>query len=243
METQLNNNLAAGPGSVGLKRSKMSWLVPVAIVVSVLVVAGGLLYRQTHNNSQAYKFNYAKLNSFKLAGQSTGSGISFQKPQEIGKDRGSDGPGSVSTLLQTSSKDGTYLAVLAALSETGGGVAGGYIQQASKQSFTDHKSIGYQVFVRPAQGLINSILDPSYGFTFADPKPFTNPNIKSNAWEMDFTASTPSNSPNTPKMRGAIIMALGKNALYNFEIGAIDYNWDSNQKVWQQVFDSLKIDQ
>lgn len=72
-------------------------------------------------------------------------------------------------------------------------------------------------------------------------KPFTNANIQDNAWQFDFSASDPSKKK-TPIYGEALYIISGKNYYY-FMVSSVSYNWQPNQKVWQQVVDSLKTDQ
>lgn len=49
--------------------------------------------------------------------------------------------------------------------------------------------------------------------------------------------------PNFENYKGRVIFAIGKSTYYYFVIYNTDYNWQNDQQTWQQVVDSIKIDQ
>jgi hypothetical protein len=75
---------------------------------------------------------------------------------------------------------------------------------------------------------------------FANAKKFTNASIKSNAWEFDFTATDPVEKTQDT---GETVLAIAPKGYYFLTVYATNLNWTANQKVWNRVFDSLKIDQ
>jgi len=242
---QSSNQPTAQPTKASPDRSKLLSLGLLSLIILVLAVA--VVYHRDHNKSGTnssgpYKFTYSKLESFVLTGQSPGSGLAVSKPREIGAGMGG-APGSEATIYQTAKSGGVRMAALAVSSEAGvGSSTSSYAKLAIQSNLANTSSAGHQLFVQPAEQLIKDALDSAYGFSFSSPRPYTNPNIKSDAWRMDFTASATAKS-GLPKMQGAIIVALTSKNLYDFEAAAVDYNWNNNQAIWQQVMNSVKIDQ
>lgn len=246
MQMQANNQPAVNSTNTGSGRSKKLGLESLIIVIVVAAVIVGLIYHHNHNSSQAsssgpYKFTYSKLNSFLLSGQSEGNGLSVNKPQEIGP--GTAGaPGSEATLYQTAKSGGVRIAALAVSSEAGVGSSSSYVKLAIQSNLADTSSYGYLLFVKPAQQLIKNALDSAYKFSFSNSTTFTSANIKSDAWRIDFAASA-SGSSNLPRMQGTIVIAVSSKAIYDLDVSAVDYNWNNNQPIWQQVLNTIKIDQ
>jgi len=73
--------------------------------------------------------------------------------------------------------------------------------------------------------------------------PPTNTNIKSNAWKFDVSITNGSNVNKISNVEGKAVLVAGKRTFYYFLIDSVDQTWKNNQKVWQQVLDSIKVDQ
>lgn len=70
-------------------------------------------------------------------------------------------------------------------------------------------------------------------------KNFRSANIKDSAWQFDLNGTSATNG----KWQGKFIYAWGKNGVYYVLIAATAPNWQANQSTWQQMVDSIKIDQ
>lgn len=78
------------------------------------------------------------------------------------------------------------------------------------------------------------------------PGAFTNQNIKANAWTINFTGqlAQPSQAGKNDKLKGVILVAKGiKGTSYQLSIATIENNWQPNERTWQRILDSVKIDQ
>lgn len=228
-----------------MPKSRLSKRVILIAVVVILAVAGALWANHKYSGNSAngrYKFSYSQLSAFQLVSDPSGHGMSFIKPSEIGKAYGSNNASTQVTLPQTSSQKNVNIADVTAQIFFSSS-ASDFAKRVSAKDLSDVQSNQYKYLVDPGLRLINSSLEPAYGFNFGALTPFTNGSIKSFAWAIDFKAASLDKSDNMPAMKGKMVVAIGKNATYYLIVNAVDYNWGSNQKTWQQVFDSLKIDQ
>jgi len=80
--------------------------------------------------------------------------------------------------------------------------------------------------------------------SLSQPKTITTNNLATDTWQFPFTA-TNSGKPNV-KVQGEVVFHLGKDtSVYNgydyLMISTVDYNWQPNQSIWQQIVNSLKI--
>ena len=111
---------------------------------------------------------------------------------------------------------------------------------------TNPQSSSYQSVLSPIKQFVASKMG-SYVVSFNTPAALTTSNIASNAWSIGFTAKPvdATNNPYQPNMQGEAVFAIGKKTYYYFFVSAVDYNWQNsaNQQVFQQVINSLKIDQ
>ncbi|MDB5160776.1 MAG: hypothetical protein JWO96_156 [Candidatus Saccharibacteria bacterium] len=210
-------------------RSGFKKLYAAVIVLILLVIAGGAYYWHMQGVKKPQKYTYSKLDTYTAASTPPGSGISFSKPIEAVK-VSTDTPGETDVIH---SLKGAYAVFIAAAStplipsdhdiasKTLADPTSSYKEVAMKQFVSDHVIAG------------NSV---SYGKV----EQFTSGTIKDNAWQMSVEGANP--KQNT-KFQGRVVYALGKAGFYQFLVLAKDYNWSKNITVWNQVFESLKIDQ
>ena len=68
-------------------------------------------------------------------------------------------------------------------------------------------------------------------------------NIKTDAWQMDFTVSGLGSGKHTAAdVIGKELFTFGSNnTLDNLVLSAVDYNWRTNQATWQRIIDSIKV--
>lgn len=126
---------------------------------------------------------------------------------------------------------------------------------AAKKAFNDQKNSDYQTYLKSLgiNDFLSSELTHRY---FGDipatqvklaiqrPTVLTTSNLKADTWLISFSAQSNSNSNQTVK--GDLVFAIGNSTsvynAFNFvTISTLDYNWQPNQAIWQQVIDSVKI--
>ncbi|MEK7561377.1 MAG: hypothetical protein AAB541_00750 [Patescibacteria group bacterium] len=231
--------------------SKRIWLA-LGMAIVIAAATGTFYYWYVPNNqkstktSQVYNATYTKLDSFKLTGSNAGSGISFDKPVEFGQDSGSTSE-SNRVILSDYKKANETVAIGSI------GASSVYLDTSILQEFV---KIFNQVVTSPQDKqsqsapesillLISSNLDPRFAATLGQARALTTPNLKTNTWEFDFTAAPQQakDKQALPNIRGKAVFAVSISTFYNFVVYATDDNWQNNQKIWQQVIDSIKIDQ
>jgi len=213
--------------------------------------------------------NYSRLDNFKLDGPKPGTGISFEKPTDYTKALQSADNSQASFSHTLESPTFAPLGALHVLSSAAGFDTTGYISSL-KKSLADPKSDAYKTTAEPIQTFLTSRFSPLYDVSFSDAKVLTTPNLSGNAWSLDFSATpkkfaqpaagvntspdakvdasqaklVPSSvPPGFENYKGRVVLAVGKQAIYYFAVYNTNYNWDNNASVWQQVINSIKINQ
>jgi len=214
----------------------------MAFLVIILAGTASALYIFVFNNkiTNPNEYRYHKLNSYSLTQGLSGSGIIFEKPVEF----------KVSYLVNTS----VILIHDLANKQLSAYIAAAVTPLKTPLFASDLQNYN-QVLASPSNNYYGQTVKGIQTFTqnnflrsssqkgtvnFANAKKFTSANIKSNAWEFDFTAKDPvKNSQDI----GKTIFAITPKGYYYFTVYATNLNWTDNQKVWNRVFDSLKINQ
>jgi len=231
-------------------------LIAGAIIVTVLQRdnnTGNKLAQSQQAAGAATVYNYTTLTSSKVEGTLTS--LEFNRPKEFTKD----------TKASTIQKD-VYAHTGSSNKQLA--VLGGISAYATHPIIADNPPIdldaaknafnsgsGYQAYLKSMgiNDFITSELAHRYygddkssqvNLTINKPSKFTNPNIKGNAWLFSFKAS--GTDQTSSGILGNLVFALGKSTdVYNgynyLMLSTLDYNWQPNQQVWQQVIDSLKI--
>jgi hypothetical protein len=101
----------------------------------------------------------------------------------------------------------------------------------------------YEAAVDPLKQTIKTRLPGNYNLSYGPAEAFSSSNIKEHAWKIKFSATRKDNDKNSPaKLEGQAIMAIRETATYFLVEAAEASNWQANQKTWQQVAQSLKVD-
>lgn len=235
-----------------VKFKKPSRKVSITVLVAVLVIvgaAGGYFLVKNSSKDGNYSYKYKDLNSYSLSGDTKGNGITLQKPVELAA-IGSSSAGQTQGYLnhavtKNSQQQAVTLAqIFLATVNTGTELPDGYIKNIDTM-ISDPKNVSHEVVVKPVKDFVTQRLKTTLATTFSEAKPLTTANIKSNAWYLTFTA-TPKNSKDKatqPDLSGEVVMGIGKTTFYYVMVYSISSNWQSNQKVWDQVINSIKLDQ
>ncbi|MDO8591964.1 MAG: hypothetical protein Q7R60_03530 [bacterium] len=225
----------------------------LAILLAVLVLAGSgfYLYHQnqlkTKRAAQPYAYTYKTLDSYTLAGEQAGSGMTFSKPVEFAAPTKSAAKTHQVQFSHGPTKDGllaTIAGVAAASVYESTALSASYMK-IFEATIVDPKNAGYAALIGPLKDFVNHRLPSIYNTTFSTPKKLSTANLTSNAWEIDFTATVKEADQKSsfPNLQGQEVLVIGQKTFYYFMVNSVDYNWQSNQKIWQQVINSLKIDQ
>ena len=214
--------------------------------------------------------DYSKLDSFKLDGTKQGTGISFEKPTAYVKALGATDKSQASFSHTLKSPTFAPLGAMHVLSSAAGFDTTGYIANL-KKSLADPKTDVYKTTAGPIQTFLTSRFSPLYDVSFSVAKVLSTPNLSNDAWSLDFSAtpkktdptaisrtqdskaaqnvspvpagSGSSSPPGFESYKGRVVVAVGKQAIYYFAVYNTNYNWANNASVWQQVINSIKINQ
>ncbi len=226
-------------------KSKYPWIVG-GLVLTIVALVAILVFKPIHSDGQPYRYIYQNLDNYQLLGPKAGNGASFQKPVEFVPQ------GSLAAIRDQAifvhnidNKQKIYAGneAISAVPVDPAPTAS-YLQNLN-QAILDPKVTGHQQIVAPLNQFVKDRLNSRYVISFAQPRALITPTIKANAWTIDFDATdkAPKSKTAPTHLKGQAVLAVGKSTYYYFMVTAIDYNWQSNSKVWQQVTNSIKIDQ
>ena len=226
------------------KRAKINLAV---ILLVVFACVGGYLYYNNHQSKNvAFPHDnqtYTSLNSYSLTGKSAGQGMSFKLPSDFTKlAYKPKTDANFVSFLQHSSKDST-LTIGGAYANAAAYLAGQGPPDTYLQAFNDKLKAADKQFIGGQTTLATSTVSTHFTkqkLAIQSLKAFTNGNIKSGAWVVSFKVS---DTKSNPIYQGQLVYVISKAATYNFLVYTSDYNWNTNQSVWTQVFNSLKVDQ
>lgn len=212
---------------------------------------------------------YSRMDNYKLRGAKSGAGATFSKPIEYRLASESSNKDSASFSHTLSAP---VYAPLGSVHIASVGLPQPIDDQYVKNltlNLSSPQGEGYKIIQSSINDFFAIRFSPLYDIKYASAKKITSANLKS-AWVLNFSAEPKTNAPSiTPnestsstvesnsakpipsgplppgfeKYKGQVVFALGKQTHYYFAIYNTDYNWDNNQNIWQQVIDSLKIDQ
>lgn len=224
-----------------LNRRRLIYIVPALILLAGL---GFGLWLLLAKDSQPYKYTYTANVNVVLGGAQTGAGASFQRPKEfilVGK---------VNKQAQNLSHDVKYQGHIISV----GGLSFSSVPlekplaaitvEAINDAWKKQAGEIYSSISQLIKDFVKNNAAPRYSVSLTNPQPFTNPNISKNSWQLDInlTDNDPADGQNQ-RMTGKAIYAIGQKAIYYYALAAVDYNWQANNSTWQQMLDSIKIDQ
>lgn len=241
------------PATVQSRSATRKFLLGLLIIVILAVVGAGAWYYHNHhkagaptavNTSKKYSYTYKQVDTYSLAPIQTGAGESFNKPAEFKLPADVQFSPGQTLLTQTASDNqSVLLGGVGAATVTSPPPTASYIQSFSQ-------ALSASTFMAPSTlttGLNQYVSDRFLGYkvSFNTPQKLVTTNIKNDAMSMDFTATPTSKSQTAgfQVLQGRAVIALSSHAYYYFMVFSTDYNWQTNQSTWQQVINSLKIDQ
>lgn len=233
------------------KFKKPSQKLVVTVLAAILVIAGvtgGYFLVKNSSGTGTYAFKYKALNSYTLSGDVKGGGITLQKPVELASSS-SPAPKQTQAFLSHTITNNSKPAVTAAQIFLATVNTSTVIQDGYKKNIgtmmTDPKNVSHDAVVKPVKDYATQRLKTSLVTTFSEAKALNTGNIKANAWYLTFTA-TPKDAKDKasqPDLSGEVIMGIGKSSFYYIMVYSLSNNWQSNQKAWDQVISSIKLDQ
>ncbi len=226
-----------------------SMQIKAVLAVLVLAIGGYFGYRWYANRTpapSAFTFTYNKTEAVKLPGQQAGSGMSLVRPTDLtlAPIEAKATQASMYHVLLKNNQPVTVAQIAVASVYAGIELSSDYLKNLNT-AMTDVKSANHAGVIKPVKEFVTNRAQTGYNITFSDPKTFTSDTIKSNAWYMTFTGTAKDAKavPTLPPLSGEVVLSTGKSTFYYFMVDSITVNWQPNQKVWDQVINSLKIDQ
>ena len=220
-------------------------LLFLGLAAVVAVAAGSYGYVKLYDTvvrDETPTYVYATLEDYKLAGTAKTRGMTFKKPlvfKETSATSNSDIQASLAHRKAGSNNGLQY--TISVLSAAIGTPSGNGPEDAIKL-FTAEGQVGddYKALKTSFEQYIKYRVNSKFNSSLGSPKSFTNSSITTNAWQYDFSSASDSKGHN---VNGTFVFAVGKSNFYYFSLASLDYNWQANQANWQQILDSLKIDQ
>jgi hypothetical protein len=217
----------------------------LAVILPIILIAGAGYWLVSRNSrsfgSQAYA--YKKLDAYEVKDETTGSRVSFKKPQEFQLAATYYQPRQIVLMHRGQSKP--YIGLIAEASLQDYLPQGADFFKNYNNVITDPKNPSYKELIKPLEDYIDR--QAGAGFTGANlsvPKAFSSSNITTGAWSADFTDTYKGSAKVAPyKLQGRIIEAYGKKSVFYFMAANVGSVWEKNDQVWQQIFNSLRIDQ
>ncbi|MBI2009275.1 hypothetical protein HYS84_02595 [Candidatus Saccharibacteria bacterium] len=228
-------------------KSKQPTFYRLAAALVVVTLIGALVYLKIYNVyfvAQLHKYSYSTLEDYKLPSKLQGAAVSFKKPAELKlldkkETQGLASAYFVHTVSKGDSEFGlTYMAMSSLQSALA--ASDSYVTSLG-QILKDPNNKDYQNMADSFKKFLQAFTPKQLKIEMQALVPLTTTNIKQNAWQANFRAGETAGK--YADLKGKFVFAVGKRTFYYFMVATADYNWQRNQDVWQQVIDSLKIDQ
>ncbi|HLG90556.1 MAG TPA: hypothetical protein VI336_00090 [Candidatus Saccharimonadales bacterium] len=231
------------------RRLRKLWDSPIVIAVVVLLAIGGGLvaYKSINDTESSTGLSYSDLQQYDLPGPSAGSGISFTKPSELSPSgEAENGKASFVQLTQTSDDNNSYVAVarisvLTAAYKTTP-TQKDYEETSTALNTANTQSDAYKYYDSLNTNFAKTAyVEPTISVTVGKPTQFTNPSITQYAWV--FPVSADDSSGATPHQTGKLVLIYSDKTYFRFLVMANDDIWELNSSTWDQILNSIKINQ
>lgn len=219
----------------------------VFLLVGILLfsVVAGIVMQNNNENTPNSDYQYAQTSKYLLPGVEKGRGMSFLKPDSyilVGQQSSTDA--SFVNLNQSNNINSSSGAINAQISNfpTKTGPSDEFIK-AVNETVKNKSSEGYQAVVGALEDFANEAFpEPELKASLSTGTPFSSNNIPKNAWVFDVTVSSSDDSKASPQT-GKLIYALGANTKYMFLVSANTSEWQNNQSYFNNILNSVAIDQ
>lgn len=240
--TQQQAPVDASVTTGGTDQSKRPTLIYLSILglILIAVAAWALLARPNSQNDAAHQLT--GLSQYKLAGKVSGRGISFDKPSQLTIDTDPSVtllPTEVGFNYLTNGYSAAYIAAESPITIP----KYTYEQQSvdlTKKWLNSPNNSSYVQYATLITNFVTGVAPLGAKIHYYPAQNFTNPNIKSNAWKVNFDYGNPVTNRNG---NGTVVYAIGKNGEYLFIVLGHHSDWQANRGVINQILNSIKIDQ
>lgn len=252
---QTDNKTKGGMLNLLTLKNRPLWQRLVLWVVIVGVVFGlvALIYfvasdKNKSKSSDSAQYSYALLKEYKLPGTAPGKGLSFKKPPFLSTKQ-EDTPvkvGFSEYLKSGAKKQPTTLNSRLVANAQNFGISPSHLAEYQKivadgfnKPTTDQK---YQGAVKNVRDFVEaSYFSSGVQVTLGRAAIFTNPTIKTSAWQFDVSVSDP--KKRIPDETGRVVYIIGKNTKNYFLITSESGNWNTHKSYFEDVLKSIKINQ
>lgn len=216
------------------------------VALAILVAGGWFLYTQViHKSSQPYKFTYSQLDSYTMATKPSGTSLSFKKPVEMAADSHQSNVADLVHFIPGGNKL-YYSYISAAHSVDDTSLNAGQFPDPDK-IMSNSNDPAYNSYISTVKKFIKDRLPAGWNIQLNNSQRFTNPQIKSNAWKYDLSA-TGTKDANSVKgqsfaVSGEVVYIISGQDYYWFAIITQPYNWQPNINIWQEVTNSLSLEE
>jgi hypothetical protein len=195
-------------------------------------------------------FKYKQLSSYTLPGYTKGYGMTFLHPQQL--EAGFKDTATLSNQVFVHNKTLPTKKIVTISVEA---AAVSYIPQHAdfpasyfddvNKALTTPTDKSYSAFRQPLSVFVRDNINKRFTYTLGKTTQFSSSNLKNRAWWTEFTAvdKKPKNNYSPTRMNGGVMLAISQKGYYYLMIATANDNWKSNQGVWQQVLNSIKVDQ
>jgi hypothetical protein len=241
----INPQMKKDSTATGFKISPRAVLVLLIVIILAAAVIVLVPQKKSDSNSgQSSQADSLKLVAYKYDGSQPGTGMIFQKPEAFKETAASKGKliksfdwlsdghtvGSIHALSASFKDDSERQAVVDGL-------------QVLSQNKPDDQA--YQTATQPAillsRGWIARI-NSKYVTQLQNVQSFRPATFGNDAWQFPLGASA-AKKDNLPSLQGEFIYIIGKNAAYYFGVASTAQKWQEDSATWQQILNSLQIDQ
>jgi hypothetical protein len=228
-------------------------LLAIVVVIGLIMVAVYAYQRYQDNikadikSGKKYSQSLDQLETASVKNTNSGGLMSYQKPANFSPVEQPYQTSNLTAYNSTFNSDGQTITngLLVALSTQSEPSFMAIYSQALTSLASQNAGSSYSETLSTIQNLVESAVGKNYKVSLSKPAKAELPNIKSNVWTVDFNASCKDakNPKKLPDMQGRAIIAIGKASIYYFVASATTYDWQNKQSVWQQVINSVKVDQ
>jgi hypothetical protein len=235
-------------------RNKMYYLPAILVIVLplALVYQGHPLVESFKKNDTKVTvknqpkdpraYTYSRLDKVSLPGQATGTGMRFEKPEEV--KLVADGIDDKSSwgVFRHENNLKEVITIITAASAIDKQLENKEYLNRWNASYSEGEGPSYENAILAAKQFAQNVVGVNYDLELQKAEKYTSSNLKENAWQIDYFAK-PKNGTTVLPLKGKIVIAGTQKGFYYFIASTKDYNWHSNEEIWRKVFESIQADQ
>jgi len=216
-------------------------------IIILATIVGAIIYLVLYTlffSTQLNRYHYRQLENYKLTSKLSGASMTFDKPVELKKYFEHTILGStVVDFVHSQTKDSKkYSTSFLAASSYQSALAtnSDYLQQLGKV-LTNKSDKDYKTVTEPLVKFVQTYTPSNLTIKMGDFSAKSTKGITKNIWQADYRAGETAGK--SADLKGRFVFAAGERSFYLFMISTTDYNWNNNANLFQQLIDSVKIDQ